>query len=392
MRPGRVIPPAAAPITVPELLNGFLGILRKDGEAELEKQLKEHFGARHVFLVSSGKAALFLILAGLNDLTGKRKVVIPAYTCFSVPSAVRFAGLEVALCDIDPETLDYDYSMLEKTIDEDTLCVVSTHLFGIPADTPKVRRICSGGKTFVVEDAAQAMGVAREGELLGTRGDVGFFSLGRGKNITCGSGGIIITSSDEVAEAIRVRFESMAKTATADYVLNIIEVVFTMIFLRPGLFWLPKNLPFLKLGETRYYTSYPLRRFTGFQAGLLRDWPSKLERLNRVRTVNGGRYLDRLGLSGRMPIYTNGYSYNRFPVFMKDKPAKDAVCLSGERFGITAMYPSSVHRIRELKGNFDRFEFAGADRVSDTLVTLPTHVLLNDRDTDRIAGQVGERH
>ena len=42
-------------------------------------------------------------------------------------------------------------------------------------------------------------GTRNNGRALGTLGDVGIFSLGRGKNITCGSGGIIVTSSAPMA-------------------------------------------------------------------------------------------------------------------------------------------------------------------------------------------------
>jgi perosamine synthetase len=392
MNISRAIPPAAAPISIREMMHGFLGIVKKGAEEKLETGLKEYFGAGHVFLLSTGKAALYITLAGLHGLTGRRKVIIPAYTCFSVPSAVRFAGLDLVLCDIVPETLDYDFSCLEKLICDDTLCVVSTHLFGIPADTSKVRWLCKAKGAFVVEDAAQAMGAVHDGKKLGTSGDVGFFSLGRGKNITCGSGGIIVTSSDEIADAIRKRYNEVEKVPTAGYLKNVFETVFMMIFLRPTLFWLPKRLPFLKLGETRYFPSYPVRRFTGFQAGLLFDWSSKLERMNRTRAMHGDRYMKRLGLSGgRMPIYTRGYSYNRFPVFSKDKRTKDVLCMAGDTLGITPMYPSAVHRIPELRGCFDKQEFGGADRVSDTLVSLPTHILLDDSESEMICEQVA-RH
>jgi len=387
----RAIPPAAAPITLRELMNGLQGILGKDAERNLEKGLKEHFGTRHVFLVSSGKAALYLILCGLHRLTGKKKVIIPAYTCFSVPSAVRFAGLEIVLCDIVPETLDFDFPRLERLIGEDTLCVVSTHLFGIPADTERVRGLCAAKGAFVVEDAAQAMGVEHEGKKLGTLGDVGFFSLGRGKNITCGSGGIILTSSEEIAGAIRARYDEAENVPAAEYVKTVLEIVFMMVFLRPSLFGLPKRLPFLKLGETRFYESYPVRRFTGFQAGILADWPSKLERLNRSRAMHGNRYKKRLGLPNGWPIYSGEWSYNRFPVYAGDRRSKDALCTEGDMLGITPMYPSAVHRIPELLGRFDGMEFGGADRISDTLVTLPTHILMDDRDTESIGERVA-RH
>ncbi|MBE0669596.1 MAG: aminotransferase class I/II-fold pyridoxal phosphate-dependent enzyme, partial [Anaerolineales bacterium] len=184
MKIGRAIPPAAAPISWTELIHGFQGIVNRETEANLEEELKEYFRTGHAFLTSSGKAALFLILSALKTLSGKTKVIIPAYTCFSVPSAIRLAELEIVLCDLQPGTFDFDYSSLERLIDDDVLCIVPTHLFGIPADLQKVRELCGNRKIFIVEDAAQAMGAEFKGKKLGTFGDAGIFSLGRGKNIT----------------------------------------------------------------------------------------------------------------------------------------------------------------------------------------------------------------
>jgi dTDP-4-amino-4,6-dideoxygalactose transaminase len=370
------------------LLRGFLGIVKKETEANLEKEIKEYFETDHVFLVSSGKAALFLILSGLKGLTGKKKVIIPAYTCFSVPSAIRLAGLDIVLCDIVPGTLDFDFFRLKSLIDDDTLCVISTHLFGIPADILKVRELCGKRKIFVVEDAAQAMGGAYKGRKLGTLGDVGFFSLGRGKNITCGTGGIIVTSSEEIAGSIRTQYLELEAVPMGEYLKNILEIIFLMMFIRPNLFWLPKQLPFLKLGETRFYRAFPVRKFTGFQAGLLHGWGSKLEALNRSRSAHASNYMDNLGLAGVMPIYAKGYPYNRFPVYLKDRSAKDALCKSGTWLGITPMYPSPVHRIMELDGSFKNRHFEGAEDISNSLVTLPTHALLNVRDTTSIQERV----
>lgn len=389
MKLRRAIPPTAAPISLSELLRGFSGIVGKGTETNLETGIKEYFETRHVFLVSSGKAALFLILSALKRLTGRRKVIIPDYTCFSVPSAIRLAGLEIGLCDIEPGTLDFDFSRLKRLIDDETLCVVSTHLFGIPADISRVRELCEDRKIFVVEDAAQAMGVVHGGKKLGTLGDVAFFSLGRGKNITCGSGGVIITSSEDIAGSIRTQYPDLENVPLMEYLKIILETILLMIFLRPTLYWLPKQMPFLKLGETRYYPTFPVRKFTGFQAGLLHQWRSRLERLNRSRSAHADNYMDTLGLAGVMPIYAKGHPYNRLPVYLKDRSAKDALCKSGTWLGITPMYPSPVHQIRELDGSFENRDFEGAEKISNTLVTLPTHILLNAEDTTSICEQVG---
>ena len=386
----RTIPPTAAPISFMELVHGFHGIMNRKFPASLENEMKEYFGTKHVFLVSSGKAALFLILSGLKRLTGKKKVIIPAYTCFSVPSSVRMAGLEIVLCDIRPETLDYDFTQLKKLVDDETLCILSTHLFGIPSDVAKIRSLTGDKRIFIVEDAAQAMGGVFDDQKLGTLGDVAFFSLGRGKNITCGSGGVIITSEEDIAGSIRKEYADLEKVSMIEYVKNIVEIIFQTIFIRPNFYWFPKNLPFLKIGETHYYQAFPVKKFTGFQAGLLHDWRKKLEVMNRSRSGNAEYYIESFQLSGRMPIYKNGIYYNRFPMYVADKTSKDKLCEMGNVFGISSMYPSPIHKIKEIKDNFKMFDFGSAETIADTLVTLPTHVLLNEKDRKMICEMVGK--
>jgi perosamine synthetase len=376
----RTIPPTAAPISPTDLMYGFYGIANKNLNEKLEREIIEYFGAKYAFLVSSGKAALFLILSGLKRLSRKRKVIIPAYTCFSVPSAIRMAGLDIVLCDIRPETLDFDFSQLRDLVDDDTMCVISTHLFGIPADVSKVRDLCENRKIFIIEDAAQAMGAVFGRAKLGTFGDVAFFSLGRGKNITCGSGGIIITSAEDIADSIRKDYADLEKVPMIEYLKNIAEIIFMMFFLRPDFYWLPKNLPFLKIGETRFYWTFPLHKLTGFQAGLLHNWVQKLETFNRSRSGNADAYIESLELSNGLQIYANGFPYNRFPIYLEGKASKDELCKLGNRIGISPMYPFPIHRIQEIQENLDHRDFEGAETISDTLVTLPTHILLNEED------------
>jgi perosamine synthetase len=376
----RILPPTAAPISPTDLMHGIHGIVNMRQTHKLEEEIRDYFGSKHVFLVSSGKAALFLILSALNRLTRKKKVILPAYTCFSVPSAIRMAGLEMVPCDLRPETLDFDFSQLGRLIDEDTLCVISTHLFGIPADVSKVRELCDKRKIFLVEDAAQAMGAESERGKLGTFGDVAFFSLGRGKNLTCGSGGIIITSEGAIADSIRKDYSDLEKVPLIGYLKNIMEIVFLMVFIRPNFYWLPKSLPFLKIGETRFYSTFPVRKLTGFQAGLLYNWRQRLERLNRSRSSTADDYIDHLGLSNRLPIYEKGIPYNRFPIYLEGKKLKDELCNTWNRIGISAMYPIPVHEIQEIKEDYRHLKFEEAEKISNTLVTLPTHILLNEKD------------
>jgi perosamine synthetase len=386
----RTIPPTAAPLSLADLLHGLSGIMNRKSILKLESEISEYFGARHVFFVSSGKAALFLILSGLRSLTGRRKVIIPAYTCFSVPSAISMAGLEIVLCDIRPDSLDFDVTELKGLIDDDTLCIIPTHLFGIPSEVGTLHSICRNRRIFIVEDVAQGMGSTHGPQKLGMGGDVAFFSLGRGKNITCGDGGIIITSADDVADSIRKHYSNIGRVPVGEYIRNILEIVFLMIFIHPALYWFPSQLPFLKLGETRFHDDFPVRKLTGFHAGLLNDWRRKLEKYNVRRLRNGGYYRKHLTGYKELSKYSDQCQYLRFPICMKDKDAKDTLCKAGNHLGISPMYPCSANRIEEIKEFFGNSRYPRAERLAETLVALPTHILLKDEDLKAIVEAVAK--
>src|SRR5205814_5139597 len=118
MHIGRTLPPAATPIGIREIISGVCGIFR--GQRELDRfqsELKENFGVKHCFLVSSGKAAFTLILLALHELFPDRdEVLIPAFTCYSVPSSVVRAGLRIRLCDQRPDSFDFDFAQLSAML------------------------------------------------------------------------------------------------------------------------------------------------------------------------------------------------------------------------------------------------------------------------------------
>src|SRR5262249_22012510 len=215
----------------------------------------------------------------------RRDVVIAAYTCFSMPAAVLKAGLRPVLCDIDPATFDFDHAQLSRTLTTDTLCVVAHHLFGSPAAIDGVRAICAARGVIVVEDAAQAMGGESGGRRLGTLGDVGIFSLGRGKTITCGSGGIITTNSVGIGGAIARIYDALREPSPAAQLADFVRLAIMTLFIRPSLYWIPAALPFLGLGRTVLPKQIPLRRLSGLQAGFLPSWRARLAASNKARAA-----------------------------------------------------------------------------------------------------------
>ena len=385
MRVARTQPPVGYRVPMRHLVRAAYGSLvpGSEGPPPVLREIADTLGVRYAFAVSSGKAALATVLEALLDRSRRRKVILPAYTCYSVPSAVRKAGLDPVPCDIAAGSFDYDYDQLGSLLGDDVLCVLSVHLFGIPSDTNRLNGMCQPLGIFVVEDAAQALGVQHAGSWLGTRADVGFFSLGRGKNITAGSGGLIVTNSDEIGRNLQARIGRLPPSRLTDDIRTCVLLSLSSLFISPWLFWLPAGLPFLKLGETLFHGDFPIRRFSTFQLMLLRDWRARLDVLAASRRRAASVYLARIvGAKD----YAPELAYLRFPLLV-DSQVKDRILSegAGRRYGISHMYPTSVGAIPELQGCLRETRFPEAERVCRSLLTLPTHPLLSEGDLLRIS-------
>lgn len=393
MRAQRTLPPSAAPIEWRDLVQGLRGLVRPHVTMHrLQAEFRAHFGVKHVWFVSSGKAALTLILRVLHGLSGRSQVVIPGYTCFSVPSAVVRAGLSVRLCDINPKTFDFDFMRLSEVADSEVLCVLATHLLGIGVDVPRVAEICHSRGIFVVEDVAQAFGGKRDGKWFGSLGDVSFLSFGRGKNITCGSGGAILTNDDRIGEVLAQEYAQLPDESLAGRLKNLAEVAVTQLLIDPSRYWFPAGLPFLKLGETKFYSDFPITRMDSVRAGLLRRWQERLFRSTASR-VSHAEQLLRSVPPHVQPVTPSGRGhavYLRLPLLMPSKQEKDALCRrSGDQgLGISSLYPSAIEQIAELSGTLSSQHVPQSTMIAERLVTLPTHEFVSDTDIVRLCAAV----
>ena len=385
MRIGRTLPPAAAPLAWIDAWHGIAGAIEGPRAVRaLEEDFRREFDVRHVFSLSSGTAALAITLAALKSLSSRRDVVIPAFTCFSVAAAVVQAGLRPVLCDVDPTTFDFDEAQLAEAVNGRTLCVIAHHLFGVPAAIAAARQVCERHGAFLVEDAAQALGIDAAAGRLGTLGDAGIFSFGRGKNVTCGSGGMVMTNSTPIAAAIARQHASVAMASRADQLKAFLKTVLMMIFIRPSLYWIPAALPFLGLGRTTYPARIAINRLSGCQAGLLRRWRRRLAGSNDARAAAVAYFTRELSLG---PARDQARPYLRLPIVAPDAKAPQRVyALSQKRgLGVSVAYPTPINEIPEIASVFNGQRFPSARRLSERLLTLPTHHWLSERDKRAIA-------
>lgn len=391
MRIGRTLPPAASPLSLRDLLSGLKGIAAGPSEDErLKQELRAYFNKKHCILVSSGKAALTFILLALKELHPERnQVLIPAFACYSVPSAIVRAGLQVQLCDIDLDTLDFDFeSLTEKLKNPKLLCVIPLHLFGLPSDVERLKEMRHDPAVTIVEDAAQAMGGEWQGKKLGTQGDVGFFSLGRGKALTAVEGGVIITDDENLWKHLRPYVESLPDCNSLKLASHLIYALALIFLLRPAFFWIPCGVPFLRLGETRYDPNFPLFKLSPFQAGLIRGIEKKLHEIRQVRKGNIQFWVEHFSsfMVKSIGEQSNLPDLIRFPMHLPSSEIVESLLELSRTLGLglARTYPDAIHGIPELSEQFSKQDFPKARKASQEILTLPVHGFLNDRDRERI--------
>jgi hypothetical protein len=198
----------------------------------------------------------------------------------------------------------------------------------------------------------------------------------------------VVTNSDELAGVLARECRPLAAPGPAELMKDLLRLVLMAVFIRPRLYWIPSALPFLRLGQTLYPRRIRMRRLSGMQAGLLRNWRRHLARSNRMRSETASYFSQRLPFP---PAAGPAHPYLRLPVFLASRGERDRICaLSRQRgLGIGIAYPTPVSEIPEIRFAFDGQRFPAAQEVAERLLTIPTHHWLSDEDKSAIAECVG---
>jgi len=169
-----------------------------------EEEMAQYLGVKHVIGCANGTDALFLALKALRIGEGDEVITTPFSYMATSESIVR-AGATPVFIDIEPDSMNFDVTLLEAAITPRTKAILPVHIFGQAANMDEVNRIAKAHNLTVIEDCAQAIGSEYKGKKVGGIGDIGCFSFFPSKNLGClGDGGMCTTNDDELAERLRM--------------------------------------------------------------------------------------------------------------------------------------------------------------------------------------------
>ena len=170
----------------------------------LEEEIARYSQCAHAVGCASGTDALLLSLKALGIGPGD-EVVTSAYSFFASGGVIVNAGATPVFVDIDPSTYNLDAHRLEVAITANTKALIAVHLYGQCCDLAAVKAVCEKKKIWLIEDAAQAIGVEWEGKRAGSVGDLGCFSFFPSKNLgAAGDGGMVVAQDAALADRVRL--------------------------------------------------------------------------------------------------------------------------------------------------------------------------------------------
>ena len=170
---------------------------------EFEEAFAARCGIPHAVAVSSGTAALEIILRALG--VGGRQVVVPTNTFFATAAAVLHAGATVRFADVAADTMALSARTVAAALTDQTAAVIVVHIGGvISPEVPAIRDMCARRGIALVEDAAHAHGSSLDGRAAGAFGVAAAFSFYPTKVITSAEGGMIVTTDEGLAEEARI--------------------------------------------------------------------------------------------------------------------------------------------------------------------------------------------
>ncbi|MCW0183316.1 MAG: DegT/DnrJ/EryC1/StrS family aminotransferase [Zavarzinia sp.] len=176
---------------------------------ELEKQLGEFCGARHVLSCANGTDALGLVLMAKGVGPGDA-VFVPAFTFVATAEVVAWVGATPVFVDVLEDTFNMDPAHLAASIKWARnnglrpVAVIPVDLFGQPADYQAILPIAEAEGLWLMSDAAQSFGAKLNNRAVGTYGVATATSFFPAKPLGCyGDGGAVFTDDDELIEILR---------------------------------------------------------------------------------------------------------------------------------------------------------------------------------------------
>ena len=344
---------------------------------------------------NSGTAALAATIISARKLKSnikKPEVIIPAYGCPDLISAITFADAIPVLVDLESNSPQMSLKHLTDSISEKTIAIIAVRFFGAPERTNELSKIAKQHNLILIEDSAQGF-PASDFETY-WHADFIVISLGRGKPINLLGGGAVLTSSSKLVKLLPK--PEILKDTLLDKLKYKLKVYLYNKTLHPLAYGLLSRIPGLKIGQTIYKplkmigsinnstTLLLISNLKAYQARIncQSEYMKMFLKYNKADLTDVSRFLN---CNMTHPLL-------RYPILIKDTAKRDAIYETLKSYGASLMYQKPLQQIDEvgelIKNQNNNYQ--NANIFAQQLLTLPTHEGVNKKTLKIIADTIQE--
>ena len=358
----------------------------RDGESLLQ----DIFSPYTPRFFDSGTAALAASILAAISVKGvsEPEVILPAYGCPDLVSAVVYAGAKPVLVDLEVDRPWMDLEQVSAHVTANTVAIIAASLCGIPERLAALRQITEPPAVLLIEDSAQLFpGSIAEANW---QGDLVVISFGRGKPVSLLGGGAVLFRDEALGSLLPD--DPALTAATGQQLAYRLKVLLYNLLISPRCYWALQWFPFLHIGETHYQTLegiYPLdpvrRSILGANIkNHLQLDPGRQAALSGVLASLADDTIVNLPKACQMPAQQ---PLLRYPLLI-DAAVRNRVYsrLSGSGLGVSIMYPGILPTISGLDALLaEQGSFPAAEQFAARLLTLPTHAGVRRGDIQTMA-------
>lgn len=366
-----------------------------NSRTNLRKKLEDQFGGT-ASLVYKGRDAIEVVLRAY-ELTQPTDVVLTqAFTCLAIEEGILRAGATPSYVDVGDGQLNLTVKTLERAYQQHgttVKAVIVQHSLGHPAEIEAIARWCSKHSILLIEDLAQSYGARQEGALLGTFGDAVILSFGRDKVIDAVSGGAAVFRTQPVNAPINFPLPpkpAVLKDLAYPFFTGLIRGSYDLIIGK----LIHKTLTLLGLMGNP--TQSPTKTITALPESLARLTLVQLTRHDQIRSHRqtiAALYLEGLA-DTPLQLYTQKSHLTNGSLLRvtgsTNQPTALLAALKAHHIHLTdRWYRSPVDGGQlKFKTRYQNGSCPNAEKLTETIINLPTHPKITIKDAVKIIGLV----
>lgn len=338
----------------------------------------------HTAFYSSGTASLAAAIIATHKLKPDVKqpeIIVPAYGCPDIISAVVFANATPVLVDLEPDSPYLSLDEINNSITKNTIAIIAVRFFGIPERYNELATLAKQNNLTLIEDSAQGFPIIAPSSYW--QGDLSIISFGRGKPINLLGGGAVLSHDLNLIELLP-KFTPIQAT-NLDKLKFKLKLFLYNQSIKPFTYGFISQLPGLKIGQTIYKPLHEINGISDFTKSYLNTNVNAYKNRNHIHNEYSNilhgyseeKLIDlplRFGHDMSQPLL-------RYPILVKNQTIRDLIYEQLNNCGASLMYKRPLHQIDKVDKYIKRINqiYPNATRFASQLLTLPTHEAVDDK-------------